>query len=125
MPRNNLSDLIGLAVAELVSKGARVTPTLLSRFQKKVMQNVREHCLQLKGRSGTAECERMAALAAAEVADVFEEMFGMKAAISLSGTAAQRWISKKIRYLVAREGRSNKQAVAIAYSMARKKGFKV
>lgn len=38
---------------------------------------------------------------------------------------ARKWISRKIRFLVKKERRSQKQAAAIAYSMARKRGFKV
>lgn len=37
----------------------------------------------------------------------------------------KKWIGRKIRFLIKKERRSQKQAVAIAYSMARKRGFKV
>jgi hypothetical protein len=39
--------------------------------------------------------------------------------------AAQKFVHRKIRFLIAKEGRSPKQAVAIAFQLARKKGYKV
>ncbi len=39
--------------------------------------------------------------------------------------AAQAFVSRKIRYLVVKEGYSVNQAAAIAYSMARKRGYHV
>ncbi len=44
---------------------------------------------------------------------------------SKTSPAARKYINKKIEILVHEEGYPQKQAVAVAYSMARKRGYKV
>lgn len=52
----------------------------LRALRRQVLTNIREHCGQLyKSRSMSREaCRTAAAIAAAEVSDVFEKMFGIR-----------------------------------------------
>ena len=52
----------------------------LRAVRKQVLTNIREHCGQLyrQGSMTREACRTAAAIAAAEVSDVFEKMFGVR-----------------------------------------------
>ena len=56
-----------------------LTKAQLRSLRTEVLKNIREHCSQLYSRNGKKEaCRIAAAIAAAEISDVFKERFGVK-----------------------------------------------
>ena len=57
-----------------------ITVVHLRKVRDEILRNIREHCDQLyrRGSMTREACRVAAAIAAAEVADVFKERFGIK-----------------------------------------------
>lgn len=59
------------------------------------------------------------------VRELMTERFKKKEQLEEISAEAQNWISKKIKFLIDKEGLSQKHAEGKAYGMARQKGFKI
>jgi hypothetical protein len=56
-----------------------LTKAQLRSLRSEVLKNVKKHCGQLYGKNGKKEaCRVAAAIAAAEISDVFRERFGVE-----------------------------------------------
>lgn len=58
----------------------KLTKAKLRRLRNEILRNIREHCNQLyrKGTITREACRVAAAIAAAEVTDVFKERYGIR-----------------------------------------------
>jgi len=56
----------------------KITVKSLKRARDQILKNIRTHCGQVYKGSRKEACRAAAVIAAAEIADVFEEEFGIK-----------------------------------------------
>lgn len=64
----------------MATKKHRFSTVDLRRARNMILRNIREHCSQLYRRGSLTReaCRTSAAIAAAEIADVFKEAFGVR-----------------------------------------------